>query len=465
MDGLGLNYSKGHSILNMLEAYVGPEVFRKSIQAYLKKYSWSNATERDLWAVISETSGLDVSAIASDFLNQPGYATLAVESDGTVTQNRYSTYGRKMEDLQWQMPLSVKYKKDGEVRNTFYLLDKKSGSIDVPADTDWLYPDAGANGYYRWSVDSEQFYNLVDDADELTAREKIALLSNSEALLDAGEMSLADYLFVLNRMLADPHPLVYLPALESLKQIGDQFIDENNSDLFAQFVDQALTERFEVVGAETTDSDSEATIQMRPRLLRVLVQYGSNPSAQMAAEEVAIQYLEDPASLSGDLGREALRVTSLLNDGTLYPAYKNAYLTTRSEDLKSNILASMYFLEPEIIRAHLDFILTDDVPAGDARGAIFYYSALLEDHAIIYAWLDENLDALLAKTPSVYHGALPQLLQSGCNATTLREIDEFFGDRGEMFATGLSRAMETMENCIARKNRESAALGEFLAQY
>ena len=199
--------------------------------------------------------------------------------------------------------------------------------------------------------------------------------------------------------------------------------------------------------------------------MRVLVQYGSNPSARMAAEEVAIKYLEDPASLSGDLGREALRVTSLLNDGALYPAYKNAYLTTRSEDLKSNILASMYFLDPEIVRAHLDFSLTDDVAAGDARGAIFYYSAILEDHAIIYAWLDENLDALLTKTPSVYHGALPQLLQSGCNATTLKQVDEFFADRGEMFATGLSRAMETMENCIARKARESAALGEFLAQY
>jgi alanyl aminopeptidase len=359
----------------------------------------------------------------------------------------------------------VKYKKDGEVRNTFYLLDKKSGSIDVPAGTDWLYPDAGANGYYRWSIESDQFYNLVDDADDLTAREKIALLSNSEALLNSGEMSLADYLFVLNRMLADPHPLVFLPALESLKLIGDEFIDETNSDLFAQFVDQALTERFEVVGAATADSDSEATIQMRPRLMRVLVQYGSNPSAQMAAEEVALQYLEDPASLSGDLGREALRVTSLLNDGALYPAYKNAYLTTRSVDLKSNILASMYFRDPEIIRAHLDFTLTDDVAAGDARGAIFYYSAILQDHAIIYTWLDENLDALLTKTPSVYHGALPQLLQSGCNATTLSQINEFFGDRDEMFATGLSRAMETMENCIARKERESAALNQFLAQY
>ena len=121
-------------------------------------------------------------------------------------------------------------------------------------------------------------------------------MSNSEALLNAGDMSLADYLFVLNRMLADSHPLVFLPALESLKLIGDEFIDENNSDLFAQFVDQALTERFEVVGAATADSDSEATIQMRPRLLRVLVQYGSNPSAQIAAEEVALKYLEDPAS-------------------------------------------------------------------------------------------------------------------------------------------------------------------------
>ncbi len=465
MDGLGLNYSKGHSILNMLEAYVGHDAFRTAVQAYLRKYAWSNASETDLWDVISETSGLDVSAIASDFLNQPGFATLAVEDDGTVTQKRYLTYGRSAGDLEWRIPLNVKYKKDGEVRNTFYLLKDKSGKIDLPAGADWIFPDAGGNGYYRWSVDSALFYNLVDDADELTAREKIALLGNSEALLNSGDMSLADYLFVLNRMLADPHPLVFLPALEKLKLIGDQFIDDSNSELFARFIDQALTERFRQVGVVTKESDSESVIQMRPRLMRVLGQYGSDPSVTSAARVIALEYLDAPESLSGDLGREALRVTSLQDDGSLYATYKNAYLHSASEDLKSNILASVYFLKPEIIRSHLDFSLSADVPAGDTRSAIRYYSAILEDHTLLYDWLGENMDDYLAKLPSIYHPSLPQLFQSACNDITLGQVKEFFGPRGDIYGPSLAKATETMENCISRRDRESDALEEFLTQY
>jgi alanyl aminopeptidase len=465
MDGLGLNYSKGHSILNMLEAYVGHDAFRTAIQAYLKKYAWSNASETDLWEIISETSGLDVSAIASDFLNQPGFAALTIADDGTVTQKRYLTYGREAGDLQWQMPLNVKYKKDGEVRNTFYLLNDESGTIDLPAGADWVFPDAGGNGYYRWSVDSALFYNLVDDADELTAREKIALLGNSEALLNSGDLSLADYLFVLNRMLADPHPLVFLPALENLKVIGDEFIDDSNGDLFARFVDQALSERFGRVGVVTRESDSESTIQMRPRLMRVLGQYGSDPSVQSAARAIAVDYLDAPETLSGDLGREALRVSSLQDDGSLYAAYKSAYLHSTSEDLKSNILASIYFRNPEIVLSHLDFSLSADVPAGDSRSAFFYFSTILQDHALLYDWLDENMDAYLAKMPSIYHPTFPQLFQNACNELTLGQLKEFFGDRGDIFGPSLAKATETMENCISRKDRESDALAEFLAQY
>ena|GEM_PF-5125649 len=317
VDGIGLNYTKGHSILNMLEAYVGPQRFRESIQACLKKYAWGNATEADLWGVLSQTSGLDVAEIASGFLNQLGFVSLQIEGDGTVVQKRYLTYGREAADLQWKIPLNVKYKKDGEVRETFYLLTDKSGTIDVPSDTDWLFPDAGGNGYFRWTVDTEQLYNLVDDADELTDREKIALLSNSEALLSSGDLTLADYLFVLNRMLDDPHPLVFLPALEKLKLIGDEFIGESNRELLAHFVDQALSKRFQSVGIDEKDTDTEAVVQMRPRLMRVLGQYGTDISARDAAASAAMKYLHAPESISSDLGREALRVTAMSDDGEL----------------------------------------------------------------------------------------------------------------------------------------------------
>ena len=465
MDGMGLNYTKGHSILNMLEEYVGAEMLQESIRRYIRKYSWSNATERDLWNVISETSGLDVASVASDYLNQPGFAKIGIDRDGNVEQQRYVSYGRTAPDLSWQVPLNVKYKKDQKILETTYLLKDQAGVIDVPKDTDWIFPDAGGNGYYRWVTDSTQFYNLIDDADKLTDRERIALLSNSKALLDAGDLTLADYLFALDKLLKDKHPLVFLPALEALKDIGDSFTDSDSAPLFAHFVDESLTSRFLEVGTETDDQDSEAIIKMRPRLMRVLGEYGNDPTVREAAARLARQYLDSPTSVSADLGREALRVAALSNDGGLYEQYQQAYLKSSSADFKSNILASIYFDNEEIIREHLDFSMSSAVTAGDALTGLTLFAATIEDHTPLYNWLNDNMDTLLGKIPEFRHAFLPQFMAPTCNQANLDMLKNFFEPLGDAYSASLVKAVETSENCIARKEREREALVQFLQKY
>ena len=465
MDGMGLNYSKGHSILNMLEEYVGAEMLQSSIRRYIQKYAWSNATEQDLWNVISETSGLDVASVASDYLNQPGFAKIDVDRDGHVKQQRFVSYGRTAPDLSWQVPLNVKYKKDEKILETSYLLKEQAGVIDVPADTDWIFPDAGGNGYYRWVTDSTQFYNLIDDADKLTDRERIALLSNSKALLNAGDLSLADYLFALDKLLKDEHPLVFLPALEALKDIGDSFTDSDSAPMFAHFVDESLTSRFLEVGTETRDQDSEAIVKMRPRLMRVLGEYGSDPGVREAAAKLARRYLEAPTSVSADLGREALRVTALSDDGGLYAQYQQAYLNSSSADFKSNVLASIYFDNEKIIKEHLDFSMSPAVTAGDALTGLTLFAATIEDHTPLYDWLDGNLEMLLNKIPQFRHALLPQTMAPTCIQANLDMLKNFFEPLGDAYSASLAKAVETSENCIGRKQREREALVQFLDKY
>ena len=48
MDGLGLAYSKGSSVLAMVENWIGEEAFQKGIQRYLKDFSYKNAEAADL---------------------------------------------------------------------------------------------------------------------------------------------------------------------------------------------------------------------------------------------------------------------------------------------------------------------------------------------------------------------------------------------------------------------------------
>jgi alanyl aminopeptidase len=464
-DSVGLNYTKGHALLRMLERYVGHENWQRAIRHYLDKFAWSNATERDLWAVVSEASGLDISEIAGDYLNQPGFASVSIDKLGEVTQKRYVRQGLNVEEKLWRIPMNVKYKADGQVRQTYMLLQGQSGSLDVPSNSDWIFPDAGGNGYYRWSTSPDQFYNLIDDVDELSEREKIALLDNSEALLNAGSLSMADYLYVLNRLLKDTHPLVFLPALEGVKSIGEEFVTDDNRAAFAVFIDRSLSERYREVGIRPRADDSEATVQMRPRLVRTLGQFGTDEDLLADAASLVDRYFAAPADVPSGLATEAMRITALNDDGDRYDRYLQTYLETGSADQKSNILRAVYFDEPDVVLRHLEFSLSDDVQAGDSLAGLNFFVYVLDDHSLLYEWLDENLDRVIAKAPAFYQPVLPQVLGGSCDQKNLDLLTGFFADRGDVFASSLGKVIEASEACIARRNRHAEAFQQFLAQH
>ena len=461
-ESVGLNYSKGHALLRMLERYVGPEVWQRAIRKYVETYAWSNATEKDLWAIVSDESGIDVSSIAGDFLNQPGFAVISVDDQGRVRQERYVREGLKVEDMTWRLPLNVKYKADGEIRQTFMLLDKRRGELDVPRNADWVFPDAGGNGYYRWSTSEERFYNLVDDFEELSARERIALLDNTEALLNNGALTMADYLYVLERLLKDPHPLVFLPALEKLKLIGEEFVDASTEESFAAFVDRSLGPRYLEVGIEQKQDDTQAVLRLRPRLVRTLGQFGSDARLIDEASAMVDRYFDSADSIQSEMALEAMRVTAMNDDGGRYNDYQRVYLDSDIAGQKSNILSAIYFRNPEVVRRHLDFTLTDEVQAGDTLTGLSLYAYVLDDHSLLYEWLDENFDALLAKVPSAYAPLLPQFVASSCRQDNLERLVAFFESRGEQYAPSLAKAKETQESCIARRGRHVDAFRKFL---
>jgi aminopeptidase N len=78
MDGLGLNYSKGESILQMIESLIGTEKFREGVQNYMNTHAWGNTVADDLWRALDEVSDFNLSAMMKAYLEQP--ATLEMVS-------------------------------------------------------------------------------------------------------------------------------------------------------------------------------------------------------------------------------------------------------------------------------------------------------------------------------------------------------------------------------------------------
>src|SRR5277367_3998060 len=115
----GITYEKGGAVLSMLESYVGPETFRKGVNAYLQAHANGNATAADFWNAVAQTSGKPVDQIMPTFVLQSGVPVLTVtsacangEGNVDVTQQRFFLSPERLDTgspEQWQIPVCMKF--------------------------------------------------------------------------------------------------------------------------------------------------------------------------------------------------------------------------------------------------------------------------------------------------------------------------------------------------------------------
>jgi alanyl aminopeptidase len=465
LDGLGLNYAKGHSILNMIEGFIGTEAMQTGIRDYMTRFAWKNTVDDDLWLALGKASGQDIKAVAGKYLAQPGYAIVSVSEQGSVSQKRYQNFGQEVPALDWKIPLNVKYKMDNKVQQASFLLDQKQAAMPEIAGAEWVFPDSGGNGYYRWQTAPEQVLALLKDIDELSEREKIALQSNSRALLDAGEAGIDEHFRVLEAISKDDNPIVFLSVVNEIKFIGETIIDQQTLPMFAHYVDKMLTPWFKRIGLETRADDSEAVILLRPRLLRTLGQFSNNAEVIAAATDLSLQFLKQEGDIDSNLALEALRVTSFHGDDSIASEYLAAYKGSDDANFRTVLLRSMYFTNPVSQKRILEFTQSDFVNSGDSLRPIFYLFFANKEYGFLYEWLDENFDAVFKKAPENSRYFMPQLTGSYCDADNLALTTAFYSKRDEKFKTSLAKAEEDSRNCLSLKNRQKEALKTFFAAY
>src|SRR5581483_2311867 len=91
-----ITYMKGAAVLRMFENWIGPEVFRRGVHAYIQAHADKNATTPEFLAAISAAAGKDIAPAFNTFLDQPGVpevnATLRCDNNRPVlhvSQRRY----------------------------------------------------------------------------------------------------------------------------------------------------------------------------------------------------------------------------------------------------------------------------------------------------------------------------------------------------------------------------------------
>ncbi|HEY8052530.1 MAG TPA: M1 family metallopeptidase [Steroidobacteraceae bacterium] len=200
-----ITYNKGQAVLRMLEAYLGPDAFRDGIRRYMKARAFGNATSADLWNALSAASNQDVGAIAAGWTEQAGFPLVSVtaECDAqgkrsvSLSQQRFFLEGGAGDTSHWSVPLQIRV---GAAAPMTVLLTQQGQRIAAGTCQEPLSANADAIGYYRVQYDATTLGTNTRAFGTLPDADRIALLDDQWALVQAHGAPLASYLALAEGM-------------------------------------------------------------------------------------------------------------------------------------------------------------------------------------------------------------------------------------------------------------------------
>ncbi|KAK2495914.1 hypothetical protein MC885_001742 [Smutsia gigantea] len=203
----GISYSKGASLLRMLEDWITPVKFQEGCRSYLEKYKFKNAKTSDFWAALEEASNLPVKEVMDTWTKQMGYPVLNVKDMRNITQKRFlldsranSSQPHSVLGYTWNIP--VKWTEDNVSSITLYNRSEAGGIIlnsSNPSGNVFLKINPDHIGFYRVNYEVPTWdwiaTNLSFNHKGFSSADRASLIDDAFALARA---QLLDYKVALN---------------------------------------------------------------------------------------------------------------------------------------------------------------------------------------------------------------------------------------------------------------------------
>ncbi|MBL8604536.1 MAG: M1 family metallopeptidase [Myxococcales bacterium] len=477
----GTTYAKGAAVIGMLEAWLGPEVFRRGVRAYIAEHALGNARAEDLLHALGAASGFDVARVAGAFLDRPGVplveATLRCaprqHPSLVLRQSRFLVERPEgaPEEAPWVIPVCVRYDRGpglapGERCEVF---DQRERAVTLGGTRcpRWINPNARTAGYYFWRTSEANVRTLMTTADRtvLDVPARLDLLANLQAQVLAGQSPIESWLIALDRLARDFSPVVYETVATQLFELERRAVTDADRPRFARWVRSLLQQRARRMGWRPVHGDVARRDDF-PRMTHyALGMLGDDPETLTAAEGFAARWLRDNDSVDADLAGVALPLASRRGDAARYDALLAAHQRARTPQAANLALASLFFFDdPALVHRARDRARDGAVRVADLR-VIFSRVGPSEAHRRQAAdWVHDHFGALVEARGNAAQGALG-LVASRCTEAEL-EADRAaltpLVARVEGAARPFAVALESAHQCARQREALSAGLHRWL---
>lgn len=193
-------YNKGPSIVRMMSYFLSPPVFLKGLRAYLKKYSFSNADQDQLFEELTKAQPeggphgrVDVKEVMDTWTRQPGYPVVDVVRDyetrtASLTQRHHCV--RADQSRLWIIPITytdAEHKNFTNTEHVMWMKTKKATLQNLPEKNEWIILNLQSAGYYKVNYDVDNWALLRRQL--LIAPEAIPVLNRAQLIQDANDLA------------------------------------------------------------------------------------------------------------------------------------------------------------------------------------------------------------------------------------------------------------------------------------
>ncbi|KAF5186168.1 Aminopeptidase [Thalictrum thalictroides] len=487
-----ISYEKGASVIRMLQSFLGPECFQRSLASYIKLYACSNAKTEDLWAVLERESGEPVNKLMYSWTKQQGYPVISVNVRGNKLEFEQSQFmlSGVHGNGQWIVPISLccgSY----DVRKNF-LLQTKSDAVDIMEflgasnaanntvekgnHQKWIKLNVDQAGFYRVKYDEELAARLryAIEANHLSATDRFGnvtvqfdlkasvmnrkltvilifsgILDDSFALSMGCKQSLSS-LFILMSAYKTEHEYTVLSNLITVSRKVAKIAADASPDLL-DFIKQFFINLFqysaERLGWEPHKNESHLDAMLRGEVLTALALFGDDNTQSEAIERFRSFLNDRNTPLLPPDTRKAAYVAVMQSASKSnrwgYESLLRIYRETDLSQEKTRVLSSLTSCpDADIVLEALNFLLSSEVRSQDA---VYGLGVSREGREIAWRWLKDKWDHILKTFGSGYllTDFVSTVVSPFSSKDKAAEVEEFFASRANpSIARTLKQSLE-----------------------
>ncbi|KAJ8982959.1 hypothetical protein NQ317_005276 [Molorchus minor] len=381
-----ISYSKGASIIRMMQHFLTAEVFHNGLNKYLTSRMYSNADQDDLWRTLTEVghdSGVlepevTVKEIMDTWTLQTGYPLITasyIPENNSVHLEQERFYLHKDNEVDnpptWWVPITYIDKRNNFRKEWLRKEREKTLNVDHLEPDDWFLINANQTGYYRVNYDMANWHRIIRQLQYPNGHLVFDPKNRAQLLDDALNLAFSGYIsydLALNVTLYLVNEREYVPfksGLDNLNYLYDMFLRTAHFDKYKAYMLHLIRDHYRELGFRDSGDDDPLTVLSRMDIMGKACLLGMRECIMQAVQQFHNwkngAYPDNINEISPDL-REIIYCTAIADGGQeewdfAWQRYLNTNVANEKEILLSALSCSK---ETWILSKYLEWAVTEN---------------------------------------------------------------------------------------------------------